>query len=106
MDNRTEPLSEFCELRSSSRTILRHVTPVALAALAIDGSARELTLLRERTETEPRLHGRREMAVTRQHHPLACDGSAYGIQPQPDRCHAAQICGNIQIDVESRIDPA
>ena len=77
-----------------------------LAVPTIDGSACELALFRERTETEPRLHRSGKLPTAGQYDALACHRRAHRIQPQPDRRHRAQVGGNIEIDFKSGIDLA
>jgi hypothetical protein len=63
-------------------------------------------LFLRRTEAEPALHGRGELAVAGQHHAAGGDGGANGVEPHPDRGHGPEIDRHIEIDVEARIDRA
>src|ERR1700760_1780263 len=69
-------------------------------------SACELAFFRERAQPGTGLHRWAGVLAPGQHHALACNRRAHGVEPHPDRGHRAQVDGDVEVDLEARIDLA
>src|SRR5882724_4201742 len=72
----------------------------------VSGSARELAFLGEWAEAEPDLDIGGELTVACQRDALRGARRSDIVQSKPDRRHGAQIGGDVEVDLEARIDRA